>query len=213
MAGSIAFITVTETIHLIPLTIFEGIKNTTPFISGLLAYVWLGERLSMFQVIAMICCLGGITIVTVSDNRASAGQTQDKSGAASDTVLTSYRIGVMLALIIICLFAVGAVTTRRIRQVHFSVIQVYLSLTGFIVSAIWLAIEYATADGPKFAYSGAGAWIKILGASFCHFTAQLLCTCMNQSINPATVGIFMYLQIVYAYLFDIFAFGTSLSAI
>ena len=73
-------------------------------------------------------------------------------------------------------------------------------------------IESLTTDGPKFRYSGAGAWLKILGASFCHFTAQLLSTCNNQSINPATVGIFMYLQIVYAYLYDVFAFGNSLTS-
>ena len=33
-----------------------------------------------------------------------------------------------------------------------------------------------------------------------------MATCMNQSVNPATVGIFMYIQIFYAYAFDVMIF-------
>ena len=36
---------------------------------------------------------------------------------------------------------------------------------------------------------------------------------MNQSMNPATVGMFMYIQVVYAFLCDIFAFNMTLSAL
>ena len=34
-------------------------------------------------------------------------------------------------------------------------------------------------------------------------------TCMNQSINPAIVGMFMYVQVFYALLFDIFVFDSA----
>lgn len=36
---------------------------------------------------------------------------------------------------------------------------------------------------------------------------------MNQSINPATVGIFMYMQIVYAFLYDTFAFDYTMTVL
>ena len=36
---------------------------------------------------------------------------------------------------------------------------------------------------------------------------------MNQSINPATVGMFMYIQICYSYLFDIFFFDQNLTGL
>ena len=35
--------------------------------------------------------------------------------------------------------------------------------------------------------------------------------CTNQSLNPATVGIFMYMQLLYSYLVDVFVFHTNLN--
>ena len=67
-SGAIAFILVTKVLHLVPLTIFQSMSNVTPFISGFLACVWLGERLSLFQIFAMLCCFAGITIITISDD-------------------------------------------------------------------------------------------------------------------------------------------------
>ena len=32
-------------------------------------------------------------------------------------------------------------------------------------------------------------------------------------MNPATIGMFMYIQIIYAYLFDMMVFDTSLSTL
>lgn len=85
--------------------------------------------------------------------------------------MTNYQIGVSLALCVVCFFAVAAVTTRRIRSVHFSVVQFYLCLLGFIISTVWLIEESMTIKGPMFAYNDWRAWVQIIGASFCHFTA------------------------------------------
>ena len=62
--GSVAFIFVTKTIDYLPLTVFQSISNTSPFAAALLGFLWLGEKLSIFQIVAMLCCFGGITIVT-----------------------------------------------------------------------------------------------------------------------------------------------------
>ena len=123
VAGSLAFIAVTKTIHLIPLTIFQGISNTTPFITGLLACIWLGEKLSIFQIVGMVFCLCGITIITVSNDATPEGS--DESEVVSTdraSTISSYHVGIILAIGVVCCFAVGAVTTRRIRAIHFSVI-------------------------------------------------------------------------------------------
>ena len=64
--STFSLITVTKTIKLIPLTIFQTISNLTPFISALLAYFWLKESLTPFQVISMFICFGGIIMVTLA---------------------------------------------------------------------------------------------------------------------------------------------------
>ena len=56
-------------------------------------------------------------------------------------------------------------------------------------------------------------WLEIVGASFCHFTAQLFLTCMNQSLNPAIVAMFMYAKVVYAGFSDYFIFDEQLQSV
>lgn len=46
-SSSAAFITEIKVIELVPLTIIQVITNMTPFVAGLLAFVWLGETLSV----------------------------------------------------------------------------------------------------------------------------------------------------------------------
>ena len=115
LSGTTAFIVVTMTVKMIPLTIFQVITNVTPFISGLLACVWLGERLSWFQFICMLFCFSGIVLVTLS--KGDSGE-----DAGSDDQWTEYETGVILAASITLVFALSSVSTRRIRDLHFSVI-------------------------------------------------------------------------------------------
>ena len=120
-SGAIAFILVTKVLHLVPLTIFQSMSNVTPFISGFLACVWLGERLSLFQIFAMLCCFAGITIITISDDSNHEHPHSDQiGGIESETPINtssidSYQLGIFLILVVIMLFAVSAVTTRRFR--------------------------------------------------------------------------------------------------
>ena len=53
---------------MLPMTILQVITQLTPFVAGLLAYVWLGERLGTFQIVAMLLCFIGIAIVALSAN-------------------------------------------------------------------------------------------------------------------------------------------------
>ena len=68
ITGALAFIAAIKVISMVPLTIFEVITKLTPFVIGLIAYVWLGERLGTFQIVAMCLCFVGIAIVALSAN-------------------------------------------------------------------------------------------------------------------------------------------------
>ena len=55
--------------------------------------------------------------------------------------LSDYKIGMTLALTVVVMFSLAGVTTRRLKELHFSIIQYYLGVVGVIVSLIWLIIE------------------------------------------------------------------------
>ena len=72
---------VAKTVSMIPLTLFQVITQLTPFVSGLLAFLWLGEKLAAFQIGAMVVCFVGIAIVAFSNDaeEESDGVTDSKS--------------------------------------------------------------------------------------------------------------------------------------
>ena len=130
VSGAVAFIAVAKAVQLLPLTIFQVITNMTPFISGILACIWLGEKLSFFQIVCMLLCFIGIAVVTFSNGINS-----------EEDEYSSFKAGIALSGIISVIFALAYVTTRRVRVLHFSVIQFYFDLTSLIISGIWILFE------------------------------------------------------------------------
>ena len=95
--------------------------------------------MALFQIVAMIFCFGGIAIVTFS---------QPKIEDSEEEQMSEYEIGIILCFSVIFLFSLSSVTTRRLRSMHFSIIQFYLGLIGLLVSTIWLLIEMQQPDAP-----------------------------------------------------------------
>lgn len=202
VAGALAFITVTTALPLLPLVLFQVITNMTPFLAALLACLWLGEKLSFFQLVCMLLCFGGIAVVIFE---------RDTTRSKTDKEFGSFNYGVILTCIVAMIFAVTAVTTRRVKGLHWSVVTFYFELSCFIISGLW--ILYEMRSQPVYQFKDMIPWMEIIGASFCHFTAQLFLTCMNQSLNPAIVAMFMYAKVVYAGFSDYFVFDEQLQSV
>ena len=67
-AGTIAFITQIISLKNVALSIFQCITNSLPFMVALLAFFWLRERISLFEVFAMVACFSGILIVALDNS-------------------------------------------------------------------------------------------------------------------------------------------------
>ena len=132
VAGALAFITVTTALPLLPLILFQVITNMTPFLAALLACLWLGEKLSFFQLVCMLLCFGGIAVVIFE---------RDTSKGTVDKEFNSFNYGVILTCIVAMIFAVTAVTTRKVKALHWSVVTFYFELACFIISGAWILYE------------------------------------------------------------------------
>ena len=75
LSGALAFILVITAVKLIPLTIFQIITQVTPFTSGVLACIWVGDKLSVVQIICMVICFCGIALVTFSKDSSEVDAT------------------------------------------------------------------------------------------------------------------------------------------
>ena len=153
----------------------------------------------------MVFCFGGIAIVALSKDETDGVSVQT-------TEFTQYEIGVVFALCSACLAALWTVTTRRIRDLHFSLVMFYASAFAFLFSTAWLLFYKLNHEVFQF-QGGALTWIKLVMVGFCHFTASMSSTCAFQSMNPATVGMFMYMNIFYSYIVDVFVFDSQLNVL
>ena len=84
-----------------------------PFFSGLLACVWLGENLALFQIIAMVCCFAGIIVIVTAP--AAASKVTDTGDVEEVDSFSTSHAGIVLCFICVLLFATAGVATRRIR--------------------------------------------------------------------------------------------------
>lgn len=162
LSGSLAFICVTKTLNYLPLTLFQVLHNTTPFVVAILAYFILNENLGIFQVVCMVCFFTGILLLILVS--------PEEEAASEDSLMTDYQKGIALAFTCVLLFASSRVLTRYARGVHFSIVQFYLALVGLVISSIWMAIE-SDGSGEMLRLGTTVLWIEIIAASYLHFTA------------------------------------------
>lgn len=108
------------------------------FLTGILAFIWLGERLSLFQIVCMVMTFGGIVIITFakqeieSDEEVENIETEERD---------FYRVGVLLCIAVALIFAINATATRRLKELHFSIIQMYITFANLVISSVWLLID------------------------------------------------------------------------
>ena len=66
-----------------------------------------------------------------------------------DAVITSYLVGILLAVLTCLMDAIANVATRRLKSVHFIVIQYHYATIATIINFIWIIVVISDSDGPK----------------------------------------------------------------
>ena len=64
--GTVGFACFAIAMQYVPLSVFFIIFNSNPFCTAILGYFWLGERISLFEIIAMVCSFTGIIVMSMA---------------------------------------------------------------------------------------------------------------------------------------------------
>ena len=119
IAGTISFFTISLAVKNLPLTLFQILYNTLPFMIAIIVFIWLCERITKFEFAAMCLCFSGIILVALYSQEPE--KEVDEAGEQQEDD-TSYSFGITMALVTTFLYAVAGVVARRLRAVHFTVI-------------------------------------------------------------------------------------------
>ena len=134
IAGTISFFTVSLAVKNLPLTLYQILYNTLPFMIAIIVFIWLCERITKFEFAAMCLCFSGIILVALYSPETE--KEVDEAGEQQEDD-TSYSFGITMALVTTFLYAVAGVVARRLRTVHFTVIQFHYSFIGTILFTIY----------------------------------------------------------------------------
>ena len=136
LAGTFNFLVYNSAAVYIPIGIHKIIMNMGVFMVAILAWVWLGERLICFEVIAMFVAFGGVALT-------SKGKDPQDVTSENDTLTDNYMIGISLAILGCMLGAVDSVSVRKLKLVVSNVIIFNYALcstiiTGTIIIGFWI---------------------------------------------------------------------------
>ena len=99
------------------------VQSAAPLVAGVLAWLWLGERMTWVKVAAMLVALVGVGIAV-----------SDQGGADGDL------LGIVLSLVIMVAFALATVLVRRFSHVRMT--------PATCLSAFWLIAVGGTLGSP-----------------------------------------------------------------
>ncbi len=113
------------------------VQSTAPLIAGLMAWIWMGEKLGLPRILAMLVALGGILLMVA------------KAEGHADW------IGMTLAAVIALSFAIATVLTRRFSHVR-------MTPATCLGTAIMGVIGFALSGGLAFEVSGSDLFYLFL---------------------------------------------------
>ena len=137
------------------MTIVTVILATVPFISGLLAWVLLGEKMDLYSIITMFICFGAIVLLAIakSDSSNISGTENNYSDYnAQKYNHFSYVAGIFFTIGGAVGISTGLLTNRKMQNVHRTVIQLNSNFTASIVYLVWVIWRFFKAGEIPFTH-------------------------------------------------------------
>lgn len=116
-------------VSLLPLSLHMIIYQTSPFWTSILAFWLNGERIQMFEYFAMALCFLGVVAIALSKQSSVALETNEEF------------IGVGVCFCVAWAYASCNVISRKLKDVHFSVICFYHPIIGATTAAAVLLCQ------------------------------------------------------------------------
>ena len=133
LAGQLTFIFLNLSVMVIPISMFMIIFQTNAFWTSIMGLLVNEEPIYIVEATGMVLCFCVVCFLSFNSSK------EEADGEATET--HSELCSILLAIGASLLFAIGSITTRRLKEVHSSAVTFYHSLTGATIMLIYLIIE------------------------------------------------------------------------
>ena len=121
--GCFGFLAMTIALAYLPISVYATIINTQPFCISILSYFILQETLLRREIIGMFVCFGAVLLIVNSKQSSEDFKAYDQY----------YILGILLALFQAFSQGLVQVLTRKMKSIHFSVLQVNYTFLASLI--------------------------------------------------------------------------------
>ena len=104
---------------------------------AILVFCWLRESITKFELGAMCFCFGGIILVAMDHSQQEGEADEGVEEDEEENSKSAYLLGIFAALVTTLMYAITGVVSRRLKDVHYSVIQFHYALVGTLAFTVY----------------------------------------------------------------------------
>ena len=165
--ATLMFISFATAPMFIPLGIFQTVQNTQTFITAFLSFMMLNEKISVFEIFAMVFAFGGVVMIGVSRVKEDPILGELDVFGLSEAGL--FRLGLIFAISTAFFWSLSTVLTRKLKQINIGILQFYYACLSSLVSAIPLIYFYFQQNKLPFVYDNIYVYLELLGGALTNF--------------------------------------------
>jgi len=165
------------------------------------------------EILAMLICFTAVVVIAISAKKEDEASIDVALAANNLDDLTF--VGLLCALAASIFLSFAAVSVRKIKSMPLSVIVFWFAFFGAIFSAAFIGTEVSINGSEAFRLSGySQRQIMIAGGAALLDTGALVTSNLALQLGSAGfVSLFTYMNIVYAFLIDVFFFEEQFNTV
>ena len=144
--GLFGFISIIYSLSVLPLTIVTIVFNTTTFWTGILAYYFLGDKVTKIEIFFMLAVFVGVILISITKH--VDDEKPEKDGAKNVVSSASFTFCVLAVFYTSWSYSAISILTRKLKEVHFSLIMFHYGWFASTSIFTFLTIQYFVSN-PK----------------------------------------------------------------
>lgn len=176
------------------------------FAAGILAWLWLNEKITAIEVIAMLLAFYGIYLTQKKTGDEPTSMTETSTSAG-------FSFGIVLAVLSFIGMGSASVCSRRLKECNFAVLQFNQAFLSTVICGTVMVILCINARALPFRYDSYWTYAEMVAAALANWLGQTLFVICNQNTNPATVALLAYVGVLYMFGSDFIFFHQTITPI
>lgn len=210
LIGTLTFYMLVLESSWLPIFIAQTINNMMPFFSGIFGFLINGEKIKKALIYCMVGCFVGIVVLNVYRPEKQANQKFDH-----------FNWGMVAGFTFVVGGALVNVLNRKMKSIHFSIIQFDYAFIAWATMFTIIVAEYALYhnDKEKYPYPTMRIltydfteWLLILAYALSNFFVQLSFNIGSTRGKSAFVALIMQIGVVWSFLADFVVLGNPIQA-